>query len=125
MLVAACGDQATDVTELETPDPTIVDNVVPGAPTEHTATYKYSEKCKDLASVQCTLNISSAAGHSASEHLQCINEFASCTATIVGGVTGSCDAGDRPPRDDVDFTVLVKYNNALQFPPTLTCYSGT
>ena len=110
---------------MDRPDPELQETQGDGGITNYEATYTYSEKCKDLASVQCTLNITSQAGDSASESLMCATEFAACTATIVGGLTGACDAGDVTPKVDEDFVVVVTYTSQLQFPPTVECFSGT
>ena len=110
---------------MDRPDPETEETPGPNGTTDFVSTYTYSEKCSDLDSVQCTINITGDPGESASESLRCETEFESCTATISGGITGSCDAGSTTPKTDDTFTVVVSYNSELDYPPTLRCYSGT
>ncbi len=125
LFLTSCAALFTPPEEMERPDPETEENPGPGGTTDFVLTYTYGEKCRDLDSVQCTINISGDLGESASESLRCGTEFESCTATIQGGITGSCDAGAPTPKTDDDFTVVVSYNSELNFPPTLRCYSGT
>ena len=59
--LTSCAALFAPTTELDRPDPETEESDGPGGATDYESTYMYSEKCRDLDSVQCTINITGGA----------------------------------------------------------------